>query len=78
MECTCLLHKGCCPIHGEKWEREFEDIFGYIMEDGMTLENINNWYYLIEKYLHISLADDTLTKVKIKVRDGCIQIERNK
>ena len=41
MNCTCLLHNGYCPIHGEHWEKEFEDNFGYILEDGMTLEDIN-------------------------------------
>jgi len=71
MHCTCGLDNNYCPIHGE-WEEEFEDKFfetGDSENEWIDLLN-NNFEDLVRKY---KLFNE---RIKIKVRKGCIQIER--
>lgn len=67
-----------CLKKEQEWEKEFEDVISYENEDcGYLREWIEldrkNLVELVEKYL---LKEKFTQKVKIKCKDGCIQIER--
>jgi len=54
-----------------KWEEEFIDTLNNISNVGFSVQSLG---YLIEKYL--TIKRNNFDKVKIKCKDGLIQIER--
>lgn len=82
----------CKPRPKKNWEKEFEDIMFIISTDGYfsqdyrldfknkdLLQLIKTYFDIKEEYGGMGHTSEiNLGKVKIKCKDGCIQIERIK